>query len=565
MPYAPGHIPWGDLAEIPSKPWIFEGSMFSVDEYRARHAEHYRHREPKGSSHARFTAANPPEARHISHAESRLSVLPASPSFRETLVFERDITIQTHGQSKRWSLQVPAKEMNPEMVDMMLELHDLKSYFGDKPDSVDRNEYLSRDALVPPTLVLSNSTLVIPISLDSSPNLILDVPLAARRGKKIPQELTLKNEGDNMPYPSMPTAFLGSPTNYSPKFEHANQANEPSMDLGEMIASLRARCASLGSCHSSATRTCDDAKPPDPSRISMTSFYEDGDDSEWTFADSLTNTYGDKSFSDDTLKSMMLSNTDLGIGSPGGSETATSVSAIDSASSKSNFHPTRAQLRRPSARNFLDPATPPPTSPLPAKPALSSTKHVRGILKSTKSVRFASLPDDDDNNALIVPSRIPALPPVVLGSPSPLRQSSKPACQDISSETTTHATPTNNTAISRTTIRKGSILSQRASTSRRASESSVLRSIIRRPSTIVSSKIPTTQCQSTASSLGRHSIGAKTGKQNRFRSSSTPVPSSRFVLDENTLKRAKEVNVRESVSHKSRMPVAVRNIFTRFK
>jgi hypothetical protein len=60
-------------------------------------------------------------------------------------------------------------------------------------------------------------------------------------------------------------------------------------------------------------------------------------------------------------------------------------------------------------------------------------------------------------------------------------------------------------------------------------------------------------------------MGAKTGKQNRFRSSSTPVHPSRFVLDENTLKRAKEINARESVSNKSRMPVAVRNIFTRFK
>jgi hypothetical protein len=555
MPYAPGHIPWGDLADVSSKPWIFEGSMFSVDDFRARRAKHRMHRKPKRSSHAHVTAITPNEAGHVHDARSCRSVLPTSPSFRETLVFERDITIKAHDQSKRWSLQIPAKEMNPEMVDMMLELQDLKSYFGDKLEGADGNECVSRDALVPPALVLSNSTLAIPISLDSSPSIVLEVPLAARRGKKVP-ELMLKDEGDEMPYPSMPTAFLGSPTSYSPTFEHPNPVDEPSMDLGEMIASLRSRCVSLGNCHSSVTKTCDGGEPLHPSRVSMASFSEDRDDDEWTFADTLTGTYGDKSFSDDTLKS----NTDLEIGSPGGFETDTSVSAMDSASPKPNLQPTRARLRRPSAQNFLEPTTPPPTTPLPAKPALSPTKHVRGILKSTKNVRFASLPDEDEDKPLIAP-RISVLQPVVL-NPSPLRQSFEPACQEISTATIIHTAPPN-TAISRATVPKTSAAPNRAPTTRRASESSALRSIIRRPSIIVSSKTSTTP-QSAASS-GRHSMGAKTGKQNRFRSSSTPVHPSRFVLDENTLKRAKEVNARESVSNKSRMPVAVRNIFTRFK
>jgi hypothetical protein len=370
----------------------------------------------------------------------------------------------------------------------------------------------------------------------------------------------LKDEGDEMPYPSMPTAFLGSPTSYSPTFEHPSQADEPSMDLGEMIASLRSRCASLGSCHSSVTKTCDDGEPLHPSRVSMASFSE-GRDDEWTFADTLTGTYGDKSCSNDTFKS----NTDLEIGSPGGFETDTSVSVIHSASPKPNLQPTRVQLRRPSAQNFLEPATPPPTTPLPVKPAMYPTKHVRGILKSTKNVRFASLPDEDEDKRLIAPPRIPALQPVVL-NPSPLRQSFEPAYQVISTATIIHAAPAN-TANSRATVPKTSAApfsSNRAPSTRRASESLALRSIIRRPSIIVSSKTPTAP-QSTASFQGRHSIGAKTGKQNRFRSSSTPEHPSRFVLDENTLKRAKEVNARESVSHKSRMPVSVRNIFTRFK
>ena len=541
--------------------------MFAVDDYKALRAELHKNRQLKASGFSHFLAAAPQETCQVSDLRSSRSVVSMSPSFRETLIFERDITLQTNGESKRWSLQVPAKNMNPEMVDMMLELHDLKSYFGHKPEGVDKQQNIPREAPIPPTLMLSNSTLAIPISLDSSPSLATDVPLAVRRGKKIPQGLTFRDK--NIPYPGMPTAFLGSPTNYSPKFEHMNTAKEPSMELGDMMANLRSRCASLG-CHTSSNiRTPEDPETSYPTKVPVASFSEDQDDDEWAFADTLMDVSGSKSSSGDTLKSMIMlvSNVDLELGSPGKSETDASVLAVNATGPKLILHPTRAPLPRPSAQNFLDPVTPPPTSPLPSCPVLSPTKQVRGILKSTKNVRFASLPDEDDNKPPIISPRIPTLPSVVRQSPSPLRRSFESDCQKARPDTPTFFAP-DKTASSRMTIRKSSalILAMKSPTTRRASESSALRSIVRRPSIITPPKeTPTGQGRPSASSLGRHSMGAGTGKENRARSSSTPMRPSRFVLDENTLKRAKEANARDSGSQRSRMPVAVRNIFTRFK
>lgn len=530
--------------------------MFSADDYRAQRADLRQCRQLKTPRHPRATSMGNCKPQ-LSDLGSCASVLPTSSSFRETLVFEQDITLQTDGQSKRWSLQVPAKEMNPEMVDMMLELHNLKSYFGETLNKNDEQKIMSETEFIPPTLLVSNSTIAMPIPLNSSPRLASDVPLAVRRGKQLPESLTFKGDEYDMPYPGMPTAFLGSPSSCSPKFEHVNHGDVTSMNLDDMVASLRSRCASLGSCMPSVSRIYNQETLPQSSRDSMASFSEDRHVDEWAFANTLMDTCGDRFLPDDTPTSMSLSDN----GSPFRFGTDTAPVA---ASPKTNVHALRAQLPRPSAQHFLDHVTPPPTIPLPPRPVLSPIKRVRGILKSTKSVRFASLPDDD-NQSLVVPPRILAPASVVLSNPSSIHQCLDPDCEGmrpnkirlVPAKTVISPPPKSLTA---------GTVPKRSSTSRRASESSAFRSIIRRPSMIIPvRKATSNQPRSAPSSLGRHSIGAKMGKENRARSSSTPVHPSRFVLDENTLKRARENNTRDSGSHKSRMPIAVRNIFTRFK
>lgn len=489
----------------------------------------------------------------LTRCESRLSdAIPASTSLREALVFEREITSETDGQSNKRSSQVPPNEMNTEIVCMMLESHEIDSCFVKGLDD-DNERVRIQVEMVPPTLVLSNSTLAIPLSLDSSPNLAPETPLAVRRGKKLPPALNLKDQND-LPYPSIPTAFLGSPSTHSPKFEYANYTDEPSMDLDDMVANLRSQCASLGSRVCPAARIYKE-ESCHSSRISMASFSEEPGGDEWAFADNLMNSYSDKSFLDDFSRSAVLSGVvlDLDIRNSVEFDSDTSASALDSTSPKaSTLAGTRANSHpRPRAQNFLGHiSTPPPTIPLPRRPALSPAKPVRGILKSTKSVRFASLPNEDAEQPVVITSHISLLPSATLfnlprrsmqGNHSPARPFASP-------NTTDSAAPATLAVV-------------RAPSTRRASESSALRPTVRRPS-IVPPGSPKHQHQPAAPSPGRFSMGARVGKENRPRSSSATVHPSRFVLDEKS--REKGGHARD-LGSKSRMPIAVRNIFTRFK
>ncbi len=107
--------------------------------------------------------------------------------------------------------------------------------------------------LLVPTIMVSNSTAALALSLESSTNLHShqDVPLAIRRGKKPPPALTLEQPGkpstpesaDSNSYPDIPSAFLGSsPT--SPSFNGVNiAAGKPSkfdMGLSTMCTNLKA-------------------------------------------------------------------------------------------------------------------------------------------------------------------------------------------------------------------------------------------------------------------------------------------------------------------------------------
>ncbi|KAJ3756945.1 hypothetical protein F5878DRAFT_526698, partial [Lentinula raphanica] len=116
--------------------------------------------------------------------------------------------------------------MNSDLVDMMVELRSLNTYFkeDDKNDlHTGGLEKTSQELLStpidtvcthPPSLIVSNSQCVIPLSLESAGSLhSAPKTLAARRGNKslALAPLTIKT-GAADPYPSVPTAFLGSPS-----------------------------------------------------------------------------------------------------------------------------------------------------------------------------------------------------------------------------------------------------------------------------------------------------------------------------------------------------------------
>lgn len=479
------------------------------------------------------------------------------------MTLDREETFQTCGQPKQRSSQMSGSEMDSEILDnanVMLELHD------HDVETTDVGAGVLNGRPAPPTLVLSTSTLTFPICLDSSPNLALNAPLAIRRGKELPPALTFNQNKNDMPYPSMPSAFLGSPATYSPLFEFANMAGEPSMDLDDMVASLKSRCASIGSKLLPAPRIFEEKV----SRVSMASFSDEIEQDEWAFAESLMASHNNGSSSADqiTLACTEYTNSEI---SSSVSEAEPALSGHDSAGSTSDTtpqislrDPRSSQLRptRPIAQNFLSLVSQPPNIPLPRKPALSPTRRVRGILKSTKSVRFAVLPYEDADRLIAVPVP-PRIPPLSTTMP-PIRPSFVPDVIRHEINNPASITAKSITSMVNTSVTKGLVV--RSSTVRRVSESSASRPSVRASSVVPQSMISSNKDQKmTSSFLGRHSMGAKMGKENRLRSTSTPVHPSEFELEGNTVKRAQARNFEDSGYQKSRMPVAVRNIFTRFK
>ncbi|KAK0202697.1 hypothetical protein DFS33DRAFT_1476507, partial [Desarmillaria ectypa] len=225
---APGHTPWEDPECVDAPAWKPEGSMYPPEEFK----------ESLQSKRRVFESSLP-----APRASTRTST-PKSTYHRDALVFEREITLRTEGETKRWSVQVPANTMKPDVVDMMLQLRDLNKYFSDTPCP-------EEDAInappSPPSLMVSNSHFTIPISLDSSGtiNSKAGAPpsIAIRRQKSLPPLSLSNNKMKDIVYPDIPTAFLGMPS-YAPHFDPASVANE-SMNFEDMIGSLRSRCASL--------------------------------------------------------------------------------------------------------------------------------------------------------------------------------------------------------------------------------------------------------------------------------------------------------------------------------
>ncbi|KAI0091655.1 hypothetical protein BDY19DRAFT_904278 [Irpex rosettiformis] len=154
----------------------------------------------------------------------------------------------------------------------------------------------TKDDMVP-TILLSNSTAVMPLPLESAQSVsqLASAPrgLAVRRGRSGPPALPLPS----LPvpatdlYPSIPTPFRGSPTAYSPKFEFYDPNVDFTMDLEAMCQDLRLRCPPLA--------------PPSPVFLTsegplldvspVLASPTDTDSDEWDFARELLETHIERS------------------------------------------------------------------------------------------------------------------------------------------------------------------------------------------------------------------------------------------------------------------------------
>ncbi|KAF7356572.1 Methylenetetrahydrofolate reductase [Mycena venus] len=519
------HTPWSGIDNAEPTTWKSEGSLYNPQVFKTKMALARRNRELKEQRTTPSISGTAPPAtfRHRS-------------SNRNALVFEREIILNSGGQSTRMSLRASAKTMDPGVAEMISELQNLNSFFKEKEAKAPERPI----APPPPSLIVSNSHFSLPVSLESSGNLTPNIPLAlaARRGKKMLPPLSVKPSPDEHEYPSMPTAFLGSPSTYSPKFEFASHPNRPSMDLQQMVTSLRSQCA-----------------PLDPAQEAE----EEEEDDEWAFADGLLDPYSPRPFDSEFVKKPLLPDmVDYAAESLTDSPAFSSrgpVEAIPHSPSPS----TRATLNAP------------PSTPLPPRPAQRTS--VRSILKSTKSVRFASLPHERPES--------PESPVIVTPRPRRSLPSSPPSKRPLPPRPRSHTVrPTIPAPLYRSPAPKPMPTFARGPDQRGATipgAASHHMASPARPSASPErpSAAPTRSPPKKSHSSGRHSLsrvfstgtGAKENKPSSPNPPTTPTSSrARWTLNENVLRRASiAVTETQTPTQKNRMPVPLRNILTRFK
>jgi hypothetical protein len=210
---APGHIPWGDIPDQTTSDdkWLPEGSLYSPEDFSRA----------LGQARARYVSVD------VAQSEQEPSAIV-------------DASLNKHiTTTERMDFGSSGTVTHMELVDMMQELKDLKTFFEDTPQEVER---------IIPSLMISNSHCTFPLSLDSCQSFTLKpANLANRRGKNPPPPLLLKNRtpSSELPYSSIPVASLGSPSSYSPDLPDVNLSNTSGLRIEDMINNLRLQCSSM--------------------------------------------------------------------------------------------------------------------------------------------------------------------------------------------------------------------------------------------------------------------------------------------------------------------------------
>ncbi|KAJ7066601.1 hypothetical protein C8F01DRAFT_1123844 [Mycena amicta] len=487
-PNASDHTPWSEITFAQPVPWKSEGSLYAPEAFKSN-----------------MTSARRSQAPEV--LKQRDSAQSKRATNRHALVFEREIILHTGSKSNRVSLQAPANSMDPDVAAMISELQDLNSFF--------KKQQQPSELPPPPSLIVSNSHFSLPVSFESPVKQIpqATLPLAARRGKMLPP-VSINQAFDETEYPGMPTAFLGSPSTYSPKFEFASHPGRSSMDLQEMVTSLRSQCASI-----------EPSKPVDARTIEITPPTPEEED-EWAFADGILDFYSPPSFQSEFVKKPL--HADL----------------VDyAAESLSSRSPSRSE-----SVTFM-PSAPPSASLPPCPPAQRVS--VRSILKSSKSVRFAE--------------------EVEVESPAPARPSYQPSTLPKPRESPSRPRPMLHDPFRSPPPRALPVLQSRPGRQRRATTPASFDSPTSSPAKgrlCVTNTNTNANAGSPSASAGipmggRHSLGRVFTKEKENKG-----VSGRWTLNESVPKRA-SVQVAVSGSgtqpQKSRMPVPLRNILTRFK
>jgi hypothetical protein len=494
--------PWSPPREKPHYVWVPEGSYFPPTYLkrclRERHGlfDKQLPSTPVHSSSRLIVTSKPAErpespsrslplrrcASHVAHHKRAPDCTPA----------HIPITLpppRIRGKPRRWSLSVPPSYISTEFITRRLESQRIDTIAGS--DSAQSDAAVDSPSLPLPAIKVSTSTATIAISFPGSPEspTTAPEPLAIRRGQKMLTPLTLRSpKRADEEYPGIPTAFLGTPSAYTPHFRLTSssaQLDGKSLPIGDMISALRSQAASLKV--STPVEACAPLLDIPPSSVNSLSAASSDivpsiSEDDWAFAQDLMSRYGDKTEENMPVKakprqqqtpsvrksltpktrSTIQSSRVRRASVPLAASTPTNRPKSSSAPRTDLFKPRNsssiARQRKDSRQTTpstvtmkhvprtTDSSPSPsfrplslimpshtkalvPDSPSDVRSELSTAKRRPGILKHAKSVRFADMPKPDDtkDNSTSTSQPRTSTPKGAGGSPS-LQPSPLRAC-----------------------------------------------------------------------------------------------------------------------------------------
>ncbi len=303
--------PWSPPREKPHYVWVPEGSCFPpsyLKRYlRGRYGPVATY-PPSTPGEYRLVATSKPikgpespsRSRRLRRCASHCTPHPRVPDCTPAYTPLSFPPVRTHGRPRRWSLSVPPSYLSTEIIAHRLESQRIDAITGVGSAQSDAS---NDDPSLPlPTIKVSTSTTTIAISFLGSPERLTPTPepLSIRRGQKMLAPLKVHSpQRADEEYPGIPTAFLGTPSAYSPNFHFTSSIaplNAKSKPIGDMISALRSQAASLKvSSPVEARAPLLDIPPSSANSLSASSsdIAPSISEDDWAFAHDLMSRYGD--------------------------------------------------------------------------------------------------------------------------------------------------------------------------------------------------------------------------------------------------------------------------------
>jgi hypothetical protein len=308
--------PWAPPRERPHHVWVPEGSCFPpsyLKRYlRELHGPIGKHLPSSPlDSHLAISSKpierpeSPSRSFPLRRCASHITHHTRAPDCTPTYIPITFPPSRIRGKPRRWSLSVPPSYISTEFITRRLESQRINTITGCDSSQSDA-AVVDAPSLPLPAIKVSTSTTTIAISFPGSPEPPTPTPepLAIRRGQKMLAPLTLDSSqrANEEEYPGIPTAFLGTPSAYSPHFRLTSsiaRLDADSRPISDMINTLRSQASSLKVSTPVELEACLpllDISPSSANSLSAASsdVVPSVSEDDWAFAQDLMSRYGEQ-------------------------------------------------------------------------------------------------------------------------------------------------------------------------------------------------------------------------------------------------------------------------------